>query len=128
MRRETALKKNTLAGRSVVRLLLRDSTLRSDPARRAYSGLRALRATYGAQAVVVRFSAAVVRFSAAVAPPLLPQMPSPTIQLDVASPVTADIDIANSVEPLPIANIAAELVLRPEHYDLYGKYKAKICF
>jgi formate--tetrahydrofolate ligase len=80
-----------------------------------------LHATYGAQAIVVRFSAAV-------APPLLPQMPSPTIQLDVASPVTADIDIANSVEPLPIANIAAELVLRPEHYDLYGKYKAKICF
>jgi hypothetical protein len=31
-------------------------------------------------------------------------MPSPTIRLDVASPVLADIDIANSVEPLPIAD------------------------
>ena len=80
----------------------------------------------------------VVRSSAVVAPPtppplplppptLLPEMPSPTIRrLDVASPVPADIDIANSVEPLPIADIAAELGLRPEHYDLYGKYKAKV--
>lgn len=51
-------------------------------------------------------------------------MRSPKIRLDVALPVPADIDIANSVEPL---HIAAELGLRREHYDLYGKYKAKIC-
>ena len=44
----------------------------------------------------------------------------------MASPVPADIDIANAVEPLPIADIAAELGLRPDHYDLYGKYKAKV--
>lgn len=76
----------------------------------------------------------VARSSAVVSPPtlppplLLPEMPSPTIRrLDVASPVPADIDIANSVQPLPIADIAAELGLRPEHYDLYGKYKGKVC-
>jgi formate--tetrahydrofolate ligase len=76
-----------------------------------------------------------VRSSAAVAPPLPPPLvvpmttpkPSPTIRrLDVASPVPADIDIANAVSPLPIADIAAELGLRPEHFDLYGKYKAKV--
>lgn len=42
------------------------------------------------------------------------------------SPVPADIDIANSVEPLHIAEIAKELNLSPTHYDLYGKYKAKV--
>lgn len=47
-------------------------------------------------------------------------------QLEVVSPVPADIDIANCVEPLHIANIAESLGLRPEHYDLYGKYKAKV--
>ena len=81
-----------------------------------------------------------VRSSAVVAPPPLPPpppfevpmttpKPNPTIRrLDVASPVPADIDIANSVEPLPIADIAAELGLKPEHFDLYGKYKAKVRF
>lgn len=44
----------------------------------------------------------------------------------MASPVPADIDIANAVDPLPIADIAAELGIPPEHYDLYGKYKAKV--
>ncbi|CAH2062676.1 unnamed protein product [Thlaspi arvense] len=38
----------------------------------------------------------------------------------------ADIDIANSVEPLHISEIAKELNLNPDHYDLYGKYKAKV--
>lgn len=42
------------------------------------------------------------------------------------SPVPADIVIANSVEPLHIAEIAQELNLSPTHYDLYGKYKAKV--
>jgi formate--tetrahydrofolate ligase len=78
--------------------------------------------------VVARSSAVVAPSPLPLPPPvLLPEMPSPTIRrLDVASPVPADIDIANSVEPLPIADIAAELGLRPEHYDLYGKYKAKV--
>lgn len=73
----------------------------------------------------------VVRSSTVAAPQLVPPMttpsPNPTIRrLDVASPVPADIDIANAVDPLPIADIAAELGIPPEHYDLYGKYKAKV--
>eukprot|EP01018_Ginkgo_biloba_P005989 Gb_40581 [translate_table: standard] len=47
-------------------------------------------------------------------------------KLQVVSPVPADIDIANSVEALPISAIAQELNLSPHHYDLYGKYKAKV--
>ncbi|KAM7528838.1 hypothetical protein LguiB_032248 [Lonicera macranthoides] len=47
-------------------------------------------------------------------------------KLEVVSPVPADIDIANSVQPLHISQIAQELNLSPDHYDLYGKYKAKV--
>lgn len=47
-------------------------------------------------------------------------------KLHVVSPVPADIDIANSVQPFPIALIADELGLQPEHYELYGKAKAKV--
>lgn len=47
-------------------------------------------------------------------------------KLQVVSPVPADIDIANSVQPLHISEIAGELGLNPNHYDLYGKYKAKV--
>ena len=47
-------------------------------------------------------------------------------KLQVESPVPADIDIANSVEPFHISEIAKELNLSPERYDLYGKYKAKV--
>ncbi|KAK4780632.1 hypothetical protein SAY87_016738 [Trapa incisa] len=47
-------------------------------------------------------------------------------KLEVASPVPADIDIANSVEPFHISDIARELGLGPSHYDLYGKHKAKV--
>ncbi|GMH11518.1 hypothetical protein Nepgr_013359 [Nepenthes gracilis] len=47
-------------------------------------------------------------------------------KLEVVSPVPADIDIANSIEPFHISEIAQELSIRPTHYDLYGKYKAKV--
>ncbi|KAG1358818.1 formate--tetrahydrofolate ligase [Cocos nucifera] len=47
-------------------------------------------------------------------------------RLEVVAPVPADIDIANSVEPLPISAIAEDLNLDSKHYDLYGKYKAKV--
>lgn len=47
-------------------------------------------------------------------------------KLQVVTPVPADIDVANSVEPLHISEIAQELNLGPSHYDLYGKYKAKV--
>lgn len=46
--------------------------------------------------------------------------------LSPVTPVPADIDIANSVEPLHISEIASDLNLTPNHYDLYGKYKAKV--
>ncbi|EPS70717.1 10-formyltetrahydrofolate synthetase, partial [Genlisea aurea] len=49
-----------------------------------------------------------------------------TRRLNVTSPVPADIDIANSVEPRHIVEIAEDLNLNPKHYDLYGKYKAKV--
>ncbi|CAI0409865.1 unnamed protein product [Linum tenue] len=53
--------------------------------------------------------------------------PSKTLRkLEVVSPVPADIDIANSVEPSHISQIAEDLNLKPAHYDLYGKYKAKV--
>jgi len=47
-------------------------------------------------------------------------------RLEVTSPVPADIDIANSVEPLHVSEIAEDLGLSSKHYDLYGKYKAKV--
>ncbi|KAL4367263.1 hypothetical protein GQ457_05G021460 [Hibiscus cannabinus] len=47
-------------------------------------------------------------------------------KLEMVSPVPADIDIANSVEPFHISEIAKDLNLSPNHYDLYGKYKAKV--
>ncbi|XP_017984780.1 PREDICTED: formate--tetrahydrofolate ligase-like isoform X2 [Theobroma cacao] len=47
-------------------------------------------------------------------------------KLEVVSPVPADIDIANSVEPFHISEIAKDLNLSSNHYDLYGKYKAKV--
>ncbi|KAG7657050.1 Formate-tetrahydrofolate ligase FTHFS [Arabidopsis suecica] len=53
-------------------------------------------------------------------------MSSSTRKLEVVSPVPADIDIANSVEPLHISEIAKDLNINPLHYDLYGKYKAKV--
>lgn len=47
-------------------------------------------------------------------------------RLEVTSPVPADIDIANSVNALHISEIAEDLGLSAKHYDLYGKYKAKV--
>ncbi|XP_074292598.1 formate--tetrahydrofolate ligase [Silene latifolia] len=57
----------------------------------------------------------------------LEKMASKTLRkVEVMSPVPADIDIANAVEPLHISDIASDLNLSPNHYDLYGKYKAKV--
>ncbi|EOY19002.1 10-formyltetrahydrofolate synthetase, putative [Theobroma cacao] len=47
-------------------------------------------------------------------------------KLELLSPVPADIDIANSVEPFHISEIAKDLNLSSNHYNLYGKYKAKV--
>ena len=43
-----------------------------------------------------------------------------------ASPVPSDIEIAQSVKPRPIIDVAADLGLSADDIDLYGKYKAKI--
>ncbi|XP_076896583.1 formate--tetrahydrofolate ligase-like [Bidens hawaiensis] len=48
------------------------------------------------------------------------------LTLQVVSPVPTDIDIANSIQPQHISLIANKLNLNPNHYDLYGKYKAKV--
>eukprot|EP00850_Spirogloea_muscicola_P003326 SM000013S26495 [mRNA] locus=s13:686634:690417:+ [translate_table: standard] len=47
-------------------------------------------------------------------------------RLQVVSPVPADIDIAQSLQPLPIAEVAEGAGLRPDDYELYGKTKAKV--
>ena len=51
---------------------------------------------------------------------------SVTRKLDTRSPVPSDIDIAQSVEPLPISQIAESLGLAEEDYELYGTKKAKV--
>ena len=42
------------------------------------------------------------------------------------SQVPADIDVAQSVSPLPISEIASSIGLRAAELDLYGDYKAKV--
>jgi hypothetical protein len=88
---------------TVVGLRLFDPTSHSDPARAlAYSSLGARGLSLRAKSSASGSAPAIVaRSSAVVAPP--PLLPSPTIRrLDVASPVPADFDIANSVFPLPM--------------------------
>lgn len=51
---------------------------------------------------------------------------SVTRKLETRSPVPSDIDIAQSVEPLPISQIAESLGLAVEDYELYGTKKAKV--
>ncbi len=45
---------------------------------------------------------------------------------ELKRPVPSDIDIAQSVQPLPIMQIAEEVGLLPEELELYGNYKAKV--
>jgi len=42
------------------------------------------------------------------------------------TPVPSDIEIAQSVEPVPINKVAAEIGILPEELDLYGTDKAKV--
>lgn len=46
---------------------------------------------------------------------------------ELKKPVPADIDIAQSVAPLPISEIAEAAGLLPSEIDLYGNTKAKVC-
>ncbi len=45
---------------------------------------------------------------------------------DLKRPVPSDIEIAQSVTPLPIKQIAEEVGLLPEELEFYGNYKAKV--
>ncbi|KAM9970613.1 hypothetical protein ACTFIR_002475 [Dictyostelium discoideum] len=47
-------------------------------------------------------------------------------KLNLIKPVPSDIEIASSVEPLPIKTIAKSIGLLEEEIDFYGKYKAKV--
>ena len=49
-----------------------------------------------------------------------------TRKLTLKTPVPSDIEIAQSIEPLPIAEIAKSVGLLPDEIELYGKYKAKV--
>lgn len=42
------------------------------------------------------------------------------------TPIPPDIEISQSVEPLPIAEVACSAGLLPEEFFVHGKYKAKI--
>lgn len=53
-------------------------------------------------------------------------MPGRVLQ-NLISPVPSDIDIAQSIPPLPIKDIAAGVGLTDDDYDMHGKYKGKVC-
>ena len=55
-----------------------------------------------------------------------PDNPITPIKLDKRKPVPADIIIAQEAEMKPIEQVAEELGLLPEEFDLYGKYIAKV--
>ncbi|MBK8616367.1 MAG: formate--tetrahydrofolate ligase [Anaerolineales bacterium] len=48
------------------------------------------------------------------------------MKLKLLRPVPSDINIAQASDIKPIAQIAAELGIRPEELELYGPYKAKV--
>ena len=55
-----------------------------------------------------------------------PDTPITPIKLTTKKPVPADIIIAQAAEMKPIAEVAEELGLLPDEFDLYGKYIAKV--
>ena len=55
-----------------------------------------------------------------------PDNPITPIKLDKRKPVPADIIIAQEAEMKPISQVAEELGLLPDEFDLYGKYIAKV--
>lgn len=46
--------------------------------------------------------------------------------LELKQPVPSDIEIAQTVPPVHIAEIARKLGIAEEDYDLYGTHKAKV--
>ena len=55
-----------------------------------------------------------------------PDTPITPIKLNKRTPVPADIIIAQEAEMKPISQVAEELGLLPDEFDLYGKYIAKV--
>src|SRR5579884_364721 len=53
-------------------------------------------------------------------------MSMPKRLLKTLVPVPSDIEIAQAATPIPIDRIAAEIDIRPEELELYGKNKAKV--
>lgn len=49
----------------------------------------------------------------------------PRVLSNIISPVPSDIDVAQAIAPLPIAEIAQSIGLGPDDYDMHGKYKGK---
>jgi hypothetical protein len=47
-------------------------------------------------------------------------------KLQIKSPVPSDIEIAQSVEPVPVRQLADKLGILEDELDLYGKHKAKV--
>lgn len=72
--------------------------------------------------MLTRWTPAAWKMATVVAPAKIAAKPL----LDVKSPVPSDIDIAQSVPPVPVAEIARELGLTEDEFDLYGKFKAKV--
>ncbi|MBN1684441.1 MAG: formate--tetrahydrofolate ligase [Gammaproteobacteria bacterium] len=48
------------------------------------------------------------------------------LKIDPNKPVPSDIEIAQSIEPMPIRKIAEDLGLSETEYNLYGQYEAKV--
>ncbi len=55
-----------------------------------------------------------------------PAVPGRMGKLDFKDPVPADIDIAQSVEPTPISEIAKKLQISAEDFEPHGTTKAKV--
>ena len=53
-------------------------------------------------------------------------MPGNMGKLDFKDPVPSDIDIAQSVEPTPISEIAKKLQISAEDFEPHGTTKAKV--
>ena len=52
-------------------------------------------------------------------------MPRPLSESSIVAPTPSDIDIAQSVEPLPITDVA-EVLFEARQLELYGACKAKV--
>lgn len=54
------------------------------------------------------------------------QTQTPYNQINIVYPPPSDLDIAKSVQPQPIANVAEQIGLLPEELEKFGEFKAKV--